>query len=205
MKKKETETNVAQLNEYRKKQELENATAQTFLQISRRVIEQYNKKSQEQEDNEFIEVPLEEVDLYSLNPDLLKSIWENSTKENKKIADIDNERDFDNTENGNMNNNFENLENKIDTLVNSVNILAQNDNALRESIEKIRDNQHKIEIKVEKLNTSIDWMRWVVPILVGVIMTAGIALINNSISSLKDNNSMQIQRDVAQEFLRQKK
>lgn len=72
---------------------------------------------------------------------------------------------------------------------------------------------------IREIKTSLKWIMWIIPILVTIAVfvlglfinfsnanvSTQIKVLETKIDALQQNNSMQIQRDVAQEFLKYKK
>ena len=72
---------------------------------------------------------------------------------------------------------------------------------------------------IKEIKTNLSWMKWLIPILitVGIFVTnhngdsikdnmnTQIKMLENKIDSIQSINSMQIQRDVAKEFLNHKR
>lgn len=109
-----------------------------------------------------------------------------------------------------------NIENKLDILIQSISNLTEQDKKINEKIDTLKKDQHQVEIKLVEQSTKTTMLMWFIPLLVSFIVTAGTLFMNSSINSIKDEiklqisslkeiNSLQIQKDVSQEFLKQKK
>ncbi len=100
-----------------------------------------------------------------------------------------------------MNEDLKIVNQKLDSIVSGMGFLADNDKELKVAISELSKNQHQLEIKIEKHGVELGMIKWFIPILVTIIISVGVLFLNTSINSLKENNSMQIQKDVAQEIL----
>ncbi len=120
----------------------------------------------------------------------------------------------------NIDNKIEGLHEKSDTIIEQTQI---NEESMKseEKMDKtfIMDDYVALKEDIREIKTSINWMKWVIPVLI----TISIFVFNNIVMSIKDSNSTQyqmldkkldsiketsslkIERDIAQEFLKQGK
>jgi len=89
---------------------------------------------------------------------------------------------------------------------------------IESKIEKLQSENFEIKLKLQHIDSSTNTIKQVVMVsipiiifIVGIMITLSTSLINSKFDSLnqkldstRENNSMQIQRDVAKEFLKQK-
>jgi len=70
------------------------------------------------------------------------------------------------------------LDNKLDKVILNIKILAESNQSLIRSIVRLKLNQCYLKSKIEKLGTSIYWMKWFMFFLTGVIIVVGLVLMN---------------------------